>query len=294
MRLEIPSSGRVGTLITESVKESFQHFSSQINNSENVLIITRLSPRRLIRHITIENVDFRWLTMQESEHSINPSLEHVNHLIISTIEEGNGLIWVDGLEYLADRQGFDAVHSFIRNIVDSIGDTTWSVIISIEKGTFEETQLVQITREAREISIIQTPSEDSETDLTTYDDENHLEEEKSEKKEKLRVTGLKLLTKITREGFTQKTLRKRIMQWRGMNLDISILEPALNYQNPEDAYELYLLVENLVRTAVEIDARLDILKEQGETAKAYAYRYRIRQLTGLDEISRIVDTLLVQ
>ena len=294
MRLEIPSSGRVGTLITESVKDSFQHFSSQIDNSENVLIITRLSPRRLIRHITIENVDFRWLTMEESIHSINPSLEHVNHLIISTIEEGNGLIWVDGLEYLADRQGFDAVHSFIRNIVDSIGDSKWSIVIGIENGTFEETQLVQITREAKEISIIQTSSNDLETDLTAYDDENNLEEEKSEKKGKLRVTGLKLLTKITREGFTQKTLRERIMQWRAMNLDISILEPALNYQNPEDAYELYMRVEDLVRTAVEIDARLDILKERGETAKVYAYRYRIRQLTGLDEISRIVDTLLVQ
>ena len=39
-------------------------------------------------------------------------------------------------------------------------------------------------------------------------------------------------------------------------------------------------------------ARLDILKERGETAKAFAYKYRIRQLTGLDEISRIIDTLL--
>ena len=82
------------------------------------------------------------------------------------------------------------------------------------------------------------------------------------------------------------------MQWRNMNLDVSILEPALNFQDQEDAYKLYSEVEELVRIAVELDTRLDILKERGETAKAYAYRYRIRQLTGLDEISRVVDTLL--
>jgi len=35
-----------------------------------------------------------------------------------------------------------------------------------------------------------------------------------------------------------------------------------------------------------------MLKSSGENAKAFAYRYRIRQLTGLDEIGRIIDTFL--
>ena len=87
------------------------------------------------------------------------------------------------------------------------------------------------------------------------------------------MTGLKLLTKISREGFTQNTLRERIMQWRDMGLDVSILEPALKFQNQEDAYELYLEVEELVRMAVELDTRLDILKDRGETAKVFAYKY---------------------
>ena len=49
----------------------------------------------------------------------------------------------------------------------------------------------------------------------------------------------------------------------------------------------------MVRIAVELDTRLDILKDRGETAKVFAYKYKTRQLTGLDEISRIVDTLLL-
>ena len=57
MKIEIPEEGRVGSLITNSVRESFSHFSSQISESENLMIITRLSPRRLIRHIQLENVD---------------------------------------------------------------------------------------------------------------------------------------------------------------------------------------------------------------------------------------------
>ena len=291
MKIEIPLEGRVGSLITDSVRESFSHFSSQISETETLMIITRLSPRRLIRHIQLENVDFRWLTMQESEHSIDPSLEHVNHLVNTSILTGNGTIWIDGLEYLADRQGFDAVHSFVRNVVDSVGSTKWAIIISIENGTFNETQLAQITREAARISITKS-SEFNEQHET--DDPNNEEEIKEFKKNDTHIntTGLKLLTKISKEGFTQKTLRERILQWRNMDLDVSILEPALNYQNPDDAYKLYSEVEELVRTAVELDARLDILKSRGENAKAFAYRYRIRQLTGLDEIGRIVDTLL--
>ncbi|MAT49454.1 MAG: hypothetical protein CMA27_06445 [Euryarchaeota archaeon] len=291
MKIEIPAEGRVGSLITDSVRESFSHFSSQISESENLIIITRLSPRRLIRHIQLENVDFRWLTVQESEHSIDPSLEHVNHLVNTSIMTGNGTIWIDGLEYLADRQGFDAVHSFVRNVVDSVGSTKWAIILSIENGTFNDTQLAQITREAARIKRTKSSEVNEQYDPNGSNNEDESKEIKNNDTQ-IKTTGLKLLTKISKEGFTQKTLRERILQWRNMDLDVSILEPALNYQNPDDAYKLYSEVEELVRTAVELDARLDILKTKGENAKAFAYRYRIRQLTGLDEIGRIVDTLL--
>ncbi len=290
MMIEIPKTGRVGTLISSSVKNIFESFTGQISESENLMIITRLSPRRLIRHIDLNSVDFRWLSIEDSVHSIDPSLEHVNHLVNSKILENEGVIWIDGLEYLADRQGFDAVHSFVRNIVDSVGSTKWKIIIAIEIGTFNDIEIAQIIRES---PIINVEAEKIYSDEEIIENEN---EEISNKEDldvkRIKVTGLKLLTKISREGFTQKTLRERIIQWRDMNLDVSILEPALKFQNPDDAYKLYSEVEELVRIAVELDTRLDILKDRGETAKVFAYKYRIRQLTGLDEISRIVDTLL--
>ena len=260
MMIEIPKIGRVGTLISSSVKNIFESFTGQISDSENIMIITRLSPRRLIRHIDLNSIDFRWLSIEDSVHSIDPSLEHVNHLVNSKILENEGIIWIDGLEYLADRQGFDAVHSFVRNIVDSVGNTKWKIIIAIEIGTFNEIEIAQIIRESSELNI---QAEIINTDEEIIENEN---EDISNKEDleikKIKVTGLKLLTKISREGFTQNTLRERIMQWRDMGLDVSILEPALNFQNQEDAYELYLEVEELVRMAVELDTRLDILKEK--------------------------------
>ena len=85
MMIEIPKTGRVGTLISSSVKNIFESFTGQISDSENLMIITRLSPRRLIRHIDLNSVDFRWLSIEDSVHSIDPSLEHVNHLVNSKI-----------------------------------------------------------------------------------------------------------------------------------------------------------------------------------------------------------------
>ena len=290
MMIEIPKIGRVGTLISSSVKNIFESFTGQVSDSENLMIITRLSPRRLIRHIDLNSIDFRWLSIEDSVHSIDPSLEHVNHLVNSKILDNEGIIWIDGLEYLADRQGFDAVHSFVRNIVDSVGNTKWKIIIAIEIGTFNEIEIAQIIRESPQIKV-QAEIINTDEEIIENENEDITNKEDLEIK-KIKVTGLKLLTKISREGFTQNTLRERIIQWRDMDLDVSILEPALKFQNQEDAYELYLEVEELVRMAVELDTRLDILKEKGETAKAFAYKYRIRQLTGLEEISRIVDTLL--
>ncbi|RAH13676.1 MAG: hypothetical protein CMB56_007525 [Methanobacteriota archaeon] len=289
MTLEFPKSGRVGTLISTSIKNDFIQFCSHTESHQNLMVITRLSPRRLIRHVDLAGVEFRWLSMQESPHSITPSLEHTNHLINSTISNQNGLIWIDGLEYLSDRQGFDAVHSFVRNVVDSINNTEWSVIIAIEDGTFDKMQIAQITREAESIFFDFSEDADIEIELMSKSEEKSTPEEINVLPKN---DSLKHLSKITEEGFTHKTLRERIIQWKNMGLDVSILEPALAYQNLEEAFKLYSEVDELIRIAVELDLRIDLLKDSGEAAKAYAYKYRIRQLTGLDEISRILDTLL--
>ena len=77
-----------------------------------------------------------------------------------------------------------------------------------------------------------------------------------------------------------------------MSLDVSELEPAMKYQDIDRAYALYRVVEEKVRTAVELDRRIDLLEAIGDSANATSFRFRTRQLTGLEEIWRSLDILL--
>ena len=77
-----------------------------------------------------------------------------------------------------------------------------------------------------------------------------------------------------------------------MGLDISELEPALKYQNLDRSFALYQLVEEKVRIAVELDRMADKLVELGELSEALKIRFKIRQITGLDEVWRSAEFLL--
>jgi hypothetical protein len=77
-----------------------------------------------------------------------------------------------------------------------------------------------------------------------------------------------------------------------MGFDVSELEPALKYQDMEHAYALYRVVEEKVRLAVELDRRVDLLMSRGDISNATAFRFRIRQLTGIREVWNSLDILL--
>jgi len=94
---------------------------------------------------------------------------------------------------------------------------------------------------------------------------------------------LMMLSRLPSTGFTLSLLRKRILQWRRMGLDVSEAEAALSYKLDE-AYTLYAAVEEKVRRAVELEQYLNINSSVFSATDEATARFRIRQLTGLDEL----------
>ena len=68
-----------------------------------------------------------------------------------------------------------------------------------------------------------------------------------------------------------------------MGLDVSEVEAALSFQ-PEQAYILYAQVEEKVRQAVDLDRHLNQLEPSLSATDEATARFRIRQLTGLEEL----------
>ena len=77
-----------------------------------------------------------------------------------------------------------------------------------------------------------------------------------------------------------------------MGLDVSAAEPALFQESDEKGFEIYKSVEEKVRRAIELDNRLDILEEKGLKSEVTKLRFRVRQLTGFDEVEKRIDELI--
>ena len=96
---------------------------------------------------------------------------------------------------------------------------------------------------------------------------------------------LSILSRLPQMGFTQALLVKRILQWRRMGLDVSELEPALNYETNE-SYELYRLVEEKVRRVVELENYLYHNSDEIDASELSTALFRIKQLTGIEDLEK--------
>jgi hypothetical protein len=106
--------------------------------------------------------------------------------------------------------------------------------------------------------------------------------------------ALVMLTRLPLNGFSHSILRKRLLQWRRMGIDVSELEPGLFIDDMNSCHDLYQLIEHKVRRAVELDSRLELVAENVSTAELVKIRFRLRQLTGLDDIEQALELIIEQ
>ena len=101
--------------------------------------------------------------------------------------------------------------------------------------------------------------------------------------------GVKHLTQLP-PGFGVDALRRRLLQWRRMGFDVSDLEPALD-ANQSRMEALYRDVEARVRTAVDLERRLDACALYLDPVHLERDRFRLRQLTGFSDIESRLNIL---
>ena len=93
-----------------------------------------------------------------------------------------------------------------------------------------------------------------------------------------------MLTRLPENGFSKSILQRRVLQWRRMGLDVSEIESALYSSNTLLMFDTYTKIEEKVRRAVQLD---NWISENVEDSQERSIaQFRIRQLTGLDELER--------
>ena len=279
-------SGRIHSIpaeTTESFVESIDRVET--SNAPTIVFISRYPASRLIDLLDISEIQCYWLTNIEGKGVLEPSLEKLNHFTESLISSEQGLLFIEGFEWLVSIHGFEAVHSMLRSLAEKVAMSRWSIYLSLYESSYNQQELSRIIREApilefksNEMTIQNDGAETSHSHASTLEKtlEMDLNDDGTPK--------LVLLTKLPRSGFTKQILQRRILQWRRMGLDTSEIEASLYSNNLDAIYEEYSMVEEKVRRATELE-RYVVTNIRDTQERAIAL-FRLRQLTGLDQLEK--------
>jgi len=283
--------GKAYTLNLVSQDEMLAYVdSTSMRDEGQVLLLSRLPQRRLLEHVDLDKVEAHWVTTQDVKGSIQPSLEQISDLVTSRIENHTGIVVIEGIEWLISLHGFESVLNFVMKLKDSLYQKPWALLLVVAEGIMDTVQYTQWLREAMAWII---PKKVEVSEITLIEEELLPDELETEKPlSDGGGTPLSFLVRIPREGYSKEIVRRRILQWRRMGLDVSAAEPALFQDSDDLGFEIYNSVEQKVRRAVELDNRLDILLELGHKSEVTKMRFRVRQLTGFSDVESRINELI--
>ena len=257
-----------------------------LNQEYNFTLYSRLPTRRLIEKLDLSKINHFWIANNEENTAIKPSIQEIIQSITNHDESTSNIFLIDGLEYLYNNGDNIELLSRLVTFADLLKSRNWAVIYCINSLAFDSDWIIKLRHLSDKLEI-NTP------ELESYEFEDKKEEnvvlpEEDNNLFELAIDGgprMAYLARLPRLGFTNEILVKRILQWRRMGLDVSRIEPALTY-DIDEAYELYQSVEEDVRRATELERFIHDNESFIEASDLATDMFRIRQLTGLNEIER--------
>ena len=265
---------------TEAFVESFDRIENDAKRDQ--IFISRYPQSRLLDLLDISEMKCYWLSLTQGTGTIEPSLEKINHFLESSIRDNTGNIYFEGMEWLISLHGFDAVHSMLRTLSERVSMSEWSVYISISGKSLDAREM---SRFYREVPLLNLKENEQDVHKSSEDELPHQVLNNAKLEMDLNEDGtpkLVLLTKLPRSGFSKSILQRRILQWRRMGLDTVDIEASLFNPNVDEMYTKYLELEENVRKATELERY--VLEHVLDSQERTIALFRIRQLTGLDEL----------
>lgn len=257
-----------------------------LNQEYNFTLYSRLPTRRLIEKLDLSKINHFWIANNEENTAIKPSIQEIIQSITNHDETTSNIFLIDGLEYLYNNGDNSELLSRLVTFADLLKSRNWAVIYCINSLAFDSNWIIKLRHLSDKLEI-------NAPELESYEFEDKKEEnvvlqEEDDNLFELAIDGgprMAYLARLPRLGFTNEILVKRILQWRRMGLDVSRIEPALTY-DIDEAYELYQSVEEDVRRATELERFIHENESIIEASDLATDMFRIRQLTGLNEIER--------
>lgn len=152
----ILENGQTYLVDEEKSIKSNEIFLDMINHGVAGLYITRKNPDEIRKIYKLERTPIIWLTHEKSyTGSIDPrDLVLLSHTIKEFIKKAdNGIVLIDGVEYLIIQNSFIEILKFIQNLKDAISLSNSKMLISLDSRAIDNKEFHLLKKE---LSIIKT------------------------------------------------------------------------------------------------------------------------------------------
>ena len=113
--------------------------------------VARTNPKLLEKKYGLKKEDIAWLTDREVGSAVKrlpPSLESIIYSIEEFIDENSeGIVLLDGIEYLIGNNTFNPVIRFLRRLVDKVSTTEVILMVALTPETLDSNQVTLMERD---------------------------------------------------------------------------------------------------------------------------------------------------
>jgi len=139
--------GRNYCLLVEDQREAIGFLKRVLSTKVPCLIVTTTHPRKLNEDYGLNIADMIWVTDEPVKgfRSIPPGrmrFELTKDLMAFIVQEGAGVVFIEGIEYLTLLNGFDAVMAFTKQLADKASSAGDSLVVAVSKGSLPEAQYI--------------------------------------------------------------------------------------------------------------------------------------------------------
>jgi PAS domain S-box-containing protein len=153
--------GKCYLLVEEKPDTCFKLFNKLIEYGFKGMLISRIHPSQIQEEYKVKDLPTIWLTQVREENCIEPTnITQLSIAVKGFAEKGaEGVILLEGLEYLIVQNGFEVVLRFVQTMADIVMISKCRLIISFDAQTLGEVELHRLERElnvtnANEIKVL--------------------------------------------------------------------------------------------------------------------------------------------
>ena len=138
--------------------DAFVNLVSTSTDDEGKMVgvaVTRQHPDLVREKYGLENTPIYWLATRAGDKVLSPTnLGILTHMLVKFAEETpNGVILLDGIEYLVSNNDFNKVLRVIDQVGDNIAQSKCRMIIPVDPRAFDQRQLALLERNMERLSL---------------------------------------------------------------------------------------------------------------------------------------------